>query len=303
VKLRTFFWGAFWALVSLALVFHVAGGWYFSTQLISDAFEVEADQITVPTGDYNLEEVSYESPLGSMDAWYLPADGSTWVIHVHGKGATPSEAEPLFAALQAAGYPQLSITYRNDQGQPLDPSGYYQYGATEWEDVSAAFDYAVDNGAQSVVLSGFSSGAGHVMSFLSRQPRGAVLGVLMDSPNVNMSQTVDYAASQRELPLIPVAVPGTVAYAAKFITSLRIGVNWKVIDYIDEADTTVRQPVLIHHGTADLTVPLQESIDLRDANPGLIQLIEVEGADHVGSYDVDRQKYLDDVLGFLSELG
>ena len=60
----------------------------------------------------------------------------TWVIHIHGLGTTPAEAEPLFAPLQEAGYPQLSITYRNDDGQPMDPSGYYQYGATEWEDVA-----------------------------------------------------------------------------------------------------------------------------------------------------------------------
>jgi hypothetical protein len=303
VRLRNILWGTFWALLALALVFHVGGGWYFSNELIQDGFVIDPDPIEMVQGDYEIEEVSYTSPLGEMDAWYLPATGSTWVVHVHGKGATPAEAEPLFAPLQDAGYPQLSITYRNDEGQPQDSSGYYQYGATEWEDVSAATDYALANGAEGLVLSGFSTGAAHAMSFLSRQPREVVLGTLMDAPNVDFGQTVDYAASQRELPLIPANVPPTLSATAKFITSLRIGVNWKSIDYIADAERAIRQPVLIHHGTEDLSVPLEESLALVETNPGLIRLIQVEGAGHIESYDVDRQKYIDEVLGFMQSLG
>lgn len=301
--MRTFLWGTFWTLVGLALVFHVAGGWYFSNELIEDGFIPDPDPIALVSGDYEIEEVEYDSPLGPMDAWYLPAEGRTWIIHIHGLGATPAEAEPLFAPLQDAGYPQLSITYRNDEDQPQDPSGYYQYGATEWEDVSGAADYALANGAEAIVLSGFSTGAAHAMSFMSREPREIVIGALMDSPNADLGRTVDYQAAQRELPVIPATVPPTLSAAAKFITSLRIGVNWKQLDYIADADRTIRSPVLIHHGTEDLSVPIQLSLDLVDANPDLIQLIEVEGAGHVESFDVDRQRYVDEVLGFLEGLG
>jgi fermentation-respiration switch protein FrsA (DUF1100 family) len=301
--MRTFLWGTFWTLIGLAVVFHLAGGWYFSNELIDDGFVPSPDPITPVTGGYELEQVTYTSPLGAMDAWYLPAGGATWVIHVHGKGTTPAEAEPLFAALQDAGYPQLAITYRNDEGQPQDPSGYYQYGATEWEDVSAAADYAVANGASAVVLSGFSTGAAHSMSFMARAPREVVIGAILDAPNADVGRTVDYAASQRELPLLPITVPQTLSATAKFITSLRIGVNWKALDYVADAALTVRQPILIHHGTEDLTVPIEESVDLAAAKPELIQLIQVEGAGHVESYDVDTQKYLDEVVAFLQGLG
>lgn len=303
MRSRISFWGVVWTLVGLAVVFHLAGGWYFSNELIEDGFVPDPDPVAMVQGPFELEEVIYTSPLGPMEAWYLPAEGSTWVIHVHGLGATPAEAEPLFAPLQGAGYPQLSITYRNDEGQPADPSGYYQYGATEWEDVSGAVDYAVANGAANIVLSGFSSGGAHAMSFLSRQPREIVIGVLMDAPNVDVGRTVDYAASQRELPVLPLPVPPTLSATAKFITSLRIGVNWKLLDYIADADETIRQPVLIHHGTADLQVPLETSLDLQATNPDLIQVVQVEGAGHIESYDVDRQGYVDSVLAFLAELG
>ncbi len=303
MRSRFSFRAVLWLLITLVVIFHLAGGWYFSNELMADAFIPDPEPITAVEGGYELQEVRYESPLGPMDAWYLPASGTTWVVHVHGLGATPAEAEPLFAPLQQAGYPQLSITYRNDQGQPLDPSGYYQYGATEWEDVSGAVDYALANGASNVVLSGFSTGAAHSMSFLSRQPREIVVGMLLDAPNVDFGRTVDYAASQRELPVVPLPVPATISATAKFITSLRIGVNWKLLDYIADADETIRQPVLIHHGTMDLRVPMETSLDLQATNPDLIRLIQVEGAGHVESYDVDRQGYLDSVLAFLGGLG
>jgi alpha-beta hydrolase superfamily lysophospholipase len=286
----------------MVVVFHLAGGWYFSNELIEDAFVPIPDPITPVQGAYQLEEVAYDSPLGAMDAWYLPAPGTTWVVHIHGLNATPAEAEPLFGPLQEAGYPQLSITYRNDEGQPSDPSGYYQYGATEWEDVSGAVDYAVANGAEAIVLSGFSTGGAHAMSFLSRQPREVVIGMFLDAPNVDFGRTVDFAASQRELPLIGLPVPVTLSATAKFVTSLRIGINWKLLDYIADADETIRQPVLIHHGTADLRVPLETSLDLQATNPDLIQLIQVQGAGHIESYDVDRQGYVESVLAFLAGL-
>jgi hypothetical protein len=103
--------------------------------------------------------------------------------------------------------------------------------------------------------------------------------------------------------VIPANVPPTLSDAAKFFTSLRIDINWKQLDYIADADNTIRQPVLIHHGTADLSVPIQESLDLEETNPDLIQLIQVEGAGHVESFDVDRQQYVDEVIGFLQGLG
>lgn len=303
MSLRSFIWGVFWTLVALTLVFHVAGGWYFSGELIEDGFEIAADDLVLVSGDYELQEVAYTSPLGEMAAWYLPADGTTWVIHVHGKGATPAEAEPMFTPLQDAGYPQLAITYRNDDGQPRDPSGYYQYGVTEWEDVAGAVEYAVGNGAESIVLNGYSTGGAHVMAYMYRQSLSTVSGVMLDSPNIDLSETVDFGASQRELPLLPFNVPESLSAVAQFFTSLRIGVNWKSVDYAERSAVSLRQPVLVHHGTADLTVPVSESIELAETKPDLVQLIVVEGAGHVGSYEVDPDKYIGEVLGFLQEVG
>ena len=284
----------------MVLVVHVGGGWFFSSQLIEDGFLPNPDVIEISTG-FDIEEVTYSSPLGEMDAWLIPAAGTTWVIHVHGKGATPAEAEHLFAPLQNAGYPQLSITYRNDEDQPLDPSGYYQYGVTEWEDVAGALDYAAANGATAVVLSGFSTGSAHILSYVYKHDLDQVVGLIFDSPNLDMGNTVDFAASMREMPVLPMNVPPTVTAVAKFITSLRIGVNWRSVNYLDKAGSSLRIPVLIHHGTEDDSVPDTQSIMVANTSPDIVTLNLVPGADHVGSYEANPGEYISEILIFLRQ--
>jgi hypothetical protein len=302
VNPKSFFKGLFWSAIALVIVFHAVGGWYFSGELIDDAFVIDSDPITVTGGDFELELVEYETELGPMDAWFFPAEGDTWVIHVHGRGTTPAEAQPLFGPLQDAGYPQLAITYRNDDGQPEDPSGYYQYGVTEHRDLSDAVDYALENGAEKVFLNSYSTGAAHTLGFAFREVRDRVIGAHFDSPNINFGETVDFNAAQRELPILPFNVPASLSAVAKFVTSLRIGVSWRSLDYIAASETSLMIPVLVHHGTADLTVPIQSSIDFATTNPGLVRLTQVEGAEHVGSYDVLGEQYINEVLEYIASL-
>ena len=168
-------------------------------------------------------EVQFDTPLGAMNAWEILAPSSLWVVHVHGLGAPRSEALRAVQPIAEAGYPQLVINYRNDPGEPADPSGYYRYGQSEWEDVAGAVDYAVDRGAEGVVLVGYSTGAAHILSYLYRTPDSRVLAAVFDSPNIDFEETVDLGASQRRLPLIPLPLPGTLVWTAKRLSSIRFG--------------------------------------------------------------------------------
>lgn len=303
MRWRSLVRGAFWSAVVLLLVFHLAGGLYFSGVLIDDGFTPDPEPIVTADTNVELNEVVYTSPVGDLDALHIPAPGSTWVIHVHGRTSTPTEAEHLFEPIQSAGYPQLAITFRNDEGQPSDPSGYYQYGSTEWEDIKGAVEFAQANGAEDIVLSGFSTGAGHILSFIYKNNLDVVKGLVFDSPNIDFGETVDYNASQRDMPVLPMKVPSTLAEVAKFITSLRIGVNWKAIDYVEKAGTSLRVPVLVHHGTVDQTVPVGQSIEFAEQNPELISLFQVQGAGHIESYETNPEAYVTNVLEFLAEVG
>ncbi len=291
-----------WTLVVLLLVFHLGAGWYYSSRIINEGFTPDPNAIEEVSGNYSLESVTYQSTAGEFDAWHLPGSGTTWVIHVHGLNVTPAEPEPVFEAIQQAGYHQLAITYRNDQGQPADPSAMFQYGATEWEDVLGAVEFARSMGAEDIVFAGYSTGASHVLSYAYRHNFDDIAGLILDSPNIDMADTVDYRASIEPLPVVPFNVPPTVAPIARFFTSLRIGVNWISIDYVEKAERSLRVPVLIFHGTEDDSIPVRQAEGLVDAQPSLVRLVRVEGAGHVDSFNTNNGGYLAEVLTFLSGL-
>jgi pimeloyl-ACP methyl ester carboxylesterase len=142
-----------------------------------------------------------------------------------------------------------------------------------------------------------------VLSYVFQHQLDEVAGVVTDSANIDMGSTVDFRASQENLPILPVRVPATMAWVAKFFTSLRIDVNWKSIDYIEKASRSLRVPVLAIYGTADESIPNEQSIELADAQPDLVELYEVQGAGHVASFDVDYQGYVDRLLEFLEVVG
>ena len=246
-------------------------------------------------------EVEYPTALGPMKAWRVPALGENWIVHVHGLGATRREALRLIKPLAAGGFPQLVIDYRNDEGVPADPSGYYRFGVTEWEDIAAAVDYAIAGGASGVVLVGYSTGADHVLSYLQKTPDNPVVALILDSPNVDFEQSVDFGASQRRLPLIPLPLPASLVWTAKRIATIRFGVDWAAADYLPEA-SLLSVPMLVIHGTDDETVPFQVSEDLAAARPDLVRLFIVPGAGHVRGWNVGPQPYERAVADFLSDV-
>ena len=366
-------------LVVLALVAHGVGGWYFSTQIIERAFEVnpsepardvevvamQRETITLrstddhpdvgrnqvmgfetdagylrlgevveePNGAFtrryelvsgaipvpgslgdvtglaypsdpdqaglDLEIVSYDGPLGPQEAWLLDGTRSEWVIHVHGKGAGPHEALRLMAGLETSGYHQLSITYRNDPGQPQDPSGYYQYGREEWSEVAAAVDFARSNGATDVVLVGYSTGASIVLSYLYKTADD-VAAAILDAPNLNMSATIDHGAAQEELPFGIQGVPVTIGATAKVIASLRASINWNAIDYANRIGQ-LAVPTLIFHGRDDDWTPIEVSREAAAARPQFVTLVEVDGAGHVQSWNADPVAYERRVSAFIAD--
>ncbi len=247
------------------------------------------------------QTVEYESELGPMEAWQVDGDGSTWTIMVHGKGAGIDEGMRMLSTLSVANLPTLMISYRNDPNQPVDPSGFYQYGQTEWRDLQAAIEYAGSQGAEDLVLVGFSTGAAIILSYLEQVPEApAVKGLIFDSPNIDFGATVDYNASQRTLPGIGTKLPQSLTSVAKLLATWRFGIDWEAINYINENLRPI--PMLVFHGTGDLTVPTQISRRLAVALPETTRLVEVDGAQHVGSWNANPRQYVLQVAEFLASL-
>ncbi len=242
----------------------------------------------------DFADVQVETPLGMMPAWFVPGDSSTWAVLVHGRTSDRGETLRALEIFAEVGLPVLSISFRNDVGVAEDPGGEYQFGITEWEDLHAAVRYALSNGAQNVVLAGFSMGGAIISHFMMESPlAGAVSGIVLDAPLLDLDASLDLAASRR-------GVPEPVPSMAQWVTSWRYGIDWSALDTIDEM-AKLEIPVLLFHGTEDPTIPVSQSDRFAEIAGPNVTYVRVDGAIHVGSWNVNPAAYRNDVLRWLED--
>ncbi len=272
------------------------------TGVLTECEPVELDPYVFrqDPGDVGLafSEARYESLLGPMGAWLVPArkQSDRWAVHCHGWRAEKRELIRFLPSFHGEGFTSLVIDYRNDPGTPRDPSGRYRFGLSEWEDLECAVAYALEQGAREVVLTGCSTGAALVMAFLERSKLAPhVDAIVLDSPNIVLVDTfrqgirdVNSTQLMKEVGL--------------WITDLRWKVDWEATNYVQRASETLRVPALVFHGTSDQTVPITTSRQLEAAVPGLVELIETTAAGHVLSWNVDPQRYAGYLTRFLERI-
>lgn len=247
------------------------------------------------------ELVTYRSDIGSFPAWYIPGTSDTWAIVVHGKGGTLEEALRIIPVLSELGHPILVINYRNDVGQPRDPSGYHTYGQTDWVDIAGAVRYANENGAADHILVGYSYAGSMVASYLTQSPlRNFTRAVILDSPVLSFSDTVDYRASLTNLPLLPVKLPQVLTNFAKWISAWRFDVDWTATDYLDQTNN-IHAPMLIFHGTEDVAVPHSTSAEMASLRPDIVTLVTT-AAGHTRSWNLAPDAYEAAITEFLGSI-
>lgn len=246
-----------------------------------------------------FETVRVAAPLGDCPAWLVPATGSTWLIAVHGRGVDHRECLRVLPVPHRLGHPGLAISYRNDVGAPASPDGHYHLGDTEWQDLAAAVEYALANGATGLVLYGWSMGAAITGAFLNRAPDALVSpvrAVVWDSPMLDWRATLRLQASRRHLP------PGLTPLATA-VTRRRIGIDFDQFDLVRNPPAR-RPPTLLFHGDADTAVPVRTSRALAAEARRLgwpLRYVEVAGAEHTANWNVDPAAYESAVADFLTE--
>jgi pimeloyl-ACP methyl ester carboxylesterase len=219
-----------------------------------------------------------------MPAWFVPGELDTWAICVHGKGANRRETLRSLAVLQRAGLPCLAVTYRNDIECARDNDGFYAYGRSEWEDLEAAARYALSNGAERLIICGYSMGGAITMSFMARSAlAGRVAGLILDAPMLHFERTVQHGAARLGVPLRLLAVSNR-------IVSARYGLDWGELDYLTNVQH-LGVPVLLFHGEADPTIPVALSDELADRLGGQVTYVRVPEAGHVRAWNLAPERY------------
>jgi pimeloyl-ACP methyl ester carboxylesterase len=253
------------------------------------------------------EYVSIATPLGTAPAWVVPSDdgiGEDWVIQVHGHGSQRPEglrAVPVFAR---SGYTSLLVSYRNDGEGPRSVDGRYGLGSTEWLDIEAAIDLAVERGARRIVLMGWSMGGAIALQTVLRSDRAAsVVGLVLDSPVVDWHRVLTFQATASR-------VPGIVRDAAlqaighdwgRRLTGLAQPVDLASLDVVASAGA-LTHPVLILHSEDDGFVPSDGSKALAEARPDIVSLVSFHTARHARIWNYDEERWNTSIAEWLRAL-
>lgn len=245
-----------------------------------------------------VEDVVIDTPIGPAPAWLVPAldsaaDSGDWVIHVHGRGVTRGETIRGVPVFRAAGYTSLLISYRNDGVAPDSADRRYGLGATEWQDLEAAVEFAISRGATSIVLMGWSmGGATSLQGAVRSEHRALFRGIVLDSPVVDWRSVLHFQASVQSVPL-PIR---------RGVLQL-IGSEWggpftgqsQPID-LDSLDLVTRAqelsvPTLLLHSADDGYVPADASRALALLRPDIVTFEEFTVARHAKLWNYDEARW------------
>lgn len=246
------------------------------------------------------------SSVGPCPAWLFPAgDGEVWVIQVHGRGTTRAEclrAVPLFHGL---GITTLVVSYRNDGEAPRSRAGTYALGATEWRDVDAAVGFARRRGAKRIVLMGWSMGGAIALQVsLNSAHRGAIAGLILESPVVDWRVVLEYQARAMNVPptVSGLAIGALQSEWATPITRAGSAIPFDRLDVVSRA-AELRHPMLILHSDDDGFVPSDASHDLVVARPDLVELEVFEVARHTKLWNYDQDRWTARITMWLAQQG
>jgi len=244
------------------------------------------------------QRVFYSSPLGKMPAWLIDGSRDQWLILVHGKREAPPRTAlrswPVLPIAAELGLPVLMMSYRNDVGAPQSRDGFHRYGQTEWEDLQGSVEYALAQGAEELILMGYSMGGAIIMSFLYQSTLAErVSGIILDAPMLDGNASLDFRARRS-------GIPSFVVTFVKAFAGIRFNIDWGSFDYLIGA-TDLRLPLLLFHGDADAVVPIETSDALISRWAGELAYLPVRNATHIRSWNLNPSLYEKQIREFLAE--
>lgn len=258
---------------------------------------------------YVYQDVWIPVDNGLAPAWFIPPTRQTeyhdiWMITVHGRGSKRNEGLRMMGTAQRMGMPGLLVSYRNDGEAPDAQDKRYGLGATEWPDIEAAILYALNNGATSVVLAGYSMGAAVSLQLVHRSSLSRyVRGLVLIGPVIDWLDVLRHQARINRLPH-PAGKLGQWLIESSWgrtITGLAAPVDLRQLDWVSRsADLT--HPILILHSEDDDFVPIGPSVQLARKNRRLVSLIRFQKAQHTREWNVDPIRFESAVLTWLHVL-
>jgi pimeloyl-ACP methyl ester carboxylesterase len=231
---------------------------------------------TLTMDDFPQASLDERTPSG---AWRFDAGAAsdTWVIHVHGLGASPQSTLRSVRTVEKLGLPSLVVSF----GEPFD-ARRVGLASDDIERVVAAIDDAVSFGARRVILCGWSFGAAICLAASRLRPE-AVAGAILVSPMISLAGTAFSGA--RRLGRSWIRVVAAFAVLSVPLTARRVGVRGALSIRALSRGVPRDLPVLALHSAGDWLLPIEST---RRATYAADQMTLVELPDAVHGLEWNR---------------
>jgi alpha-beta hydrolase superfamily lysophospholipase len=254
-----------------------------------------------------FSDVEIDTEFGAAPAWLVPAAGPSgrWMIGVHGRAVRRQETLRAVPVFHDEGYASLLVSYRNDGDAPRTPDNRYALGDTEWRDVEAAIQYAIDNGAREIVLMGWSMGGATVLQAVTRSPLAKfVRGIVLESPVVDWVSALKFQGTLNKVPKpLDRGVLGLLSQRwAGLLTGQAAPIDLKRLDFVRRANE-LRLPILLLHSDDDGYIPADASKALAAARPDIVTFEEFATARHTKLWNYDADRWNAAITAWLTKLG
>lgn len=247
---------------------------------------------TLTIDDFPLANLHDRTPSGAW-CFDVGATSDTWVIHVHGLGASPQSTLRSVRTVEKLGMSSLVASF----GQPFE-ARRVGLASDDIDRVVAAIDDPVALGATRVILCGWSFGAAMCLA-AARVRREAVAGAILVSPMISLARAAFDGARRTGRSRVPVLA----AFAALSVplTAQRAGVRGAISVRALSRGVPYGLPVLALHSTGDRLLSIERTRRARDAS-GQMTLIDLPAAMHGFEWNRDAQQFACAARGWLQSV-
>ena len=251
------------------------------------------EQLGLPYRDVEIPVENGAAPAWRFDPPASVDASGVWVIHIHGMGGKRAGTLRGIPLVRHLGLTSLVVSFRNDGDAPPSYDGRYNLGQGEWRDVDAGINYAIANGADRILLFGWSLGAAIALQTADlSQSSSRIAGMVLDAPVFDWRTTLSANAKAAGLPRPFVHLGFTIlrSKALRWVTGLAEPICLDSLDWLARAPE-LNKPVLVLHGQKDDTTPFEASKKASSLRPELVQLVEFESVGHSLEWNVDSEKW------------
>lgn len=232
-----------------------------------------------------------------LSGWYFSKKNSSKaILMVHGKdnsrvGEFRGHALEIAAELYHHGYSILMIDLR---GHGYSDDSRLSLGLKEKQDVLGAIDFLKEHESKNTKIGILAASMGAAASLFAMKEEPLIQAIIEDSGYADFS-TVLSKNWQKSSHLPNFFLP-----ISRLMVSLFFGYDPYKVKPLQTIPYMGLRPMLIIHGDADNTVPIEQAYLFKQAYPSA-ETLYVHNAKHVGSYEINPTQYMNTIFNFLDK--